>query len=644
MRTRLGGLAIPVLPFMLAYVVSSVTSATTAAEVTQNTVRPFGSGENAPSSQEIAEQLVSRFAHWSTPHDLLTADSRAFAEWLDTARPTPLTAEAKARVLNSLPVEGEIKSIDGSGRQKLAALRLLLQATGRDSEYEIKVADVPTLRVGVYERTVILISKTALALLDPEELQAVGAHEIGHEYFTADYERASGQNDKRRLKELELMCDAVALVTLVRLHVNPSRLISAFEKVTRYNRQYRKSAVDESAYPTLSERRTFTHDVIAWLSVPRSQLRSEDASIPRNLDAGAFQATVELMWRLSPTFRQQGARLAAEPRLRVLIRIESSHSPSAARARTEISRVRGIVTRADVVLVRAGDAIELIAHEIEHIVEQIEGLSLRESACDAGRLVTAKESCRAIEMGKRVAGEVEGGQVDRKLTRSGESRPRPPHASASSNPTDRAIAFFEKMPRQTVEWLRLLRPSAVEATERIRALSQIPRENMVEPSADEVDKIASLQPVFVYHDRQTVVIPIVIDVPVAAVALHARAVVLMSRVAVRLLSGPELQAVVAHEIGHEYFWSQYNSARARHDLGELQSIELQCDGIAVLTLSELGIDPMHLLSAVDKIGRFNEVPGNRWGSNGYPSPDERRRFVRALLQARANSTGGASHH
>jgi len=229
-------------------------------------VSTFGPADSPPTGRQFSEQEVTRFARWPTAHDLLATDARAFADWLDSARPTRLTAEAKARVLGSLPTDGEITRINRLGHQKLAALRLLLHATGRDTEYEIKVVNVRTLRVGVYERTVILISETALALLAAEELQAVGAHEIGHEYFTADYERASRQNDKRRLKQLELMCDAVALVTLVRLQFNPSRLISAFEKVTRYNRQYQSGWVDESAYPTLSERRTFARDVIAWLS------------------------------------------------------------------------------------------------------------------------------------------------------------------------------------------------------------------------------------------------------------------------------------------------------------------------------------------------------------------------------------------
>lgn len=91
-------------------------------------------------------------------------------------------------------------------------------------------------RVGVYERAVILMSETALMLLDADELQALVAHDIGHEYFTVEFELASSLKDNQRRKELELLCDAVAIVTLERLHLDPSQLMSAIEKVTRYER------------------------------------------------------------------------------------------------------------------------------------------------------------------------------------------------------------------------------------------------------------------------------------------------------------------------------------------------------------------------------------------------------------------------
>jgi hypothetical protein len=138
--------------------------------------------------------------------------------------------------------------------------------------------------------------------------------------------------------------------------------------------------------------------------------RDSSTGVPSNLDGGAFQSTVEAMWRFSPTFRNQCTRLAAKPRLRVSVRIETSRPISVVRARTEISRVRGTLTRAEIVLLTPRDAIELIAHEIEHIIEQLDGLRLSEAVCESHQQVRAGESCRAIEAGKRVAKEVKEGR------------------------------------------------------------------------------------------------------------------------------------------------------------------------------------------------------------------------------------------
>ena len=75
----------------------------------------------------------------TTSQNLLATDPNAMARFLETARPAPVSAEDKARVLNTLPLEGEVTDLNASARQKLAALTTVLRATGRESVYEIKV-------------------------------------------------------------------------------------------------------------------------------------------------------------------------------------------------------------------------------------------------------------------------------------------------------------------------------------------------------------------------------------------------------------------------------------------------------------------------------------------------------------------------
>jgi hypothetical protein len=202
----------------------------------------------------------------SNPKDLLTTDPAAFTQLLETNRPAAVSAEAKAVILRSLPLEGEVTRLNASNHEKLAALLPVLRAVQRDAVYEIKVIDVPQAAIGIYARAVILISENALELLDTAELQAMVAHEAAHEYVWEERERASQRGDTTQLRNAELICDAIAVVTLRRLGIDTSPLMSGFDKIMRFNRSRLGMAVNEKNYPSLEERQAFAREVRAWIS------------------------------------------------------------------------------------------------------------------------------------------------------------------------------------------------------------------------------------------------------------------------------------------------------------------------------------------------------------------------------------------
>ena len=68
----------------------------------------------------------------------------------------------------------------------------------------------------------------------------------------------------------------------------------------------------------------------------------------------------------------------------------------------------------------------------------------------------------------------------------------------------------------------------------------------------------------------------------------------------------------------------------RKDHQKRQELELRCDGIAVLTLRRLGIDPEHLVSAVQKVTRFNQRRDAVATSASYVPLTERITFIRAI--------------
>ena len=207
---------------------------------------PRGRSQSRPTSQ-FPHQIVAL----TTSQNLLATDPNAIARFLETARPAPVSAEDKARVLSTLPLEGEVTDFNASARQKLAALTKLLRATGRESVYEIKVIAVPQAAIGLHARAVILISEAALTLLDADELQALVAHEVGHEYVWTERERSFRLADRSRLKDLELVCDghrhrdaARAWNGCVPIDVGCSR------KSSRFNRERFGTANNEKDYPT----------------------------------------------------------------------------------------------------------------------------------------------------------------------------------------------------------------------------------------------------------------------------------------------------------------------------------------------------------------------------------------------------------
>jgi hypothetical protein len=194
-------------------------------------------------------------------------DAAGFLERDAGVRPAPLTSAERAVVLATLPAEGAIPdlSLDSGQRRKLAAARRVLELHDRDAVYVVKVIDFPRAVVAIHGRAVLLVSKPALDLLAAEELQALFAHEAGHEYFWSEYFRARRDDDRLSLRRLELLCDGVAIVTLRAAGTDPAHLISALDKVIRYNRERFGIARNEDHYPRLADRRKFARRFVERL-------------------------------------------------------------------------------------------------------------------------------------------------------------------------------------------------------------------------------------------------------------------------------------------------------------------------------------------------------------------------------------------
>lgn len=196
----------------------------------------------------------------------------------------------------------------------------------------------------------------------------------------------------------------------------------------------------------------------------------------------------------------------------------------------------------------------------------------------------------------------------------------------------RAFQYFERA--EALGWsdyLRSIRPRGVSAEAKARSLALVREQDVVQPSAKRQAKLAALPPVLDYLERRETGVTI-LRAGLAWAGFLEGAAILVTEEAIDIFTAEELQAVVAHELAHEYFSDEYAAARRAEDYDTVQEIELRCDAVSIITMKTLGARPEALLSAVSKLTRFNQLHGFPNSRTLTPSLEERTRFSRALVE------------
>jgi hypothetical protein len=132
-------------------------------------------------------------------------------------------------------------------------------------------------------------------------------------------------------------------------------------------RVWRAPAADSARFATARRLEAVRSPVS---NVARPRVSSGPAWLESRLDA---------MWRQSPTFRRQLLRLGGVGQLRITFSVQCQTKGN--RAHTRVERLADTSLSADVCLgnnMREFD--ELIAHELEHILEQVDGVNLADRA------------------------------------------------------------------------------------------------------------------------------------------------------------------------------------------------------------------------------------------------------------------------
>ncbi|HYT68644.1 MAG TPA: hypothetical protein VEL51_19615 [Vicinamibacterales bacterium] len=156
--------------------------------------------------------------------------------------------------------------------------------------------------------------------------------------------------------------------------------------------------------------------VVASLLIVQAVAASPVCSseLPVNIQPGLFRPEMVRLLEQSRTSRQQCTRIAAARYVRVVFGVALT-VPDGARAQSVIERFEAGAIVAHVTLKFSEDYLEIIPHELEHVIEQIERVQLRKEVA-AQRAWEGKggafETKRAIEAGIRVRQEVDALAVE----------------------------------------------------------------------------------------------------------------------------------------------------------------------------------------------------------------------------------------
>ncbi len=148
--------------------------------------------------------------------------------------------------------------------------------------------------------------------------------------------------------------------------------------------------------------------------VPSVSVIAGQVEIPSNLKISSmYRELLETMLRQSPTFRRQILRIAGAHQLKVSLRMTAPMWPCNVRATTQFVRAGNGLLAANIEIAPLHNDVELIAHELEHVIEQLDEVDLPARARQAHSGVYATpgegvlfETIRATRIGQQVAREV----------------------------------------------------------------------------------------------------------------------------------------------------------------------------------------------------------------------------------------------
>ena len=226
-------------------------------------------------AQYTPENLKNSLAQLGNEKEIAVAVSMMKMELPDYF-PAEITAALKA----SYPKLPDDRTI-----RVLPYVREHLITSGTDYERAKKIADRLLKFMSLAERVrfiyfdsevpvtaftypfALTVSNAAANLLTDDELEAVMAHEIVHLIVYQSFKEASGKNDMKRLRTIELFCDGGAIAIIQTKGKNANSLISGLDKMQQSLVRVNNDKEDGIKHPTLKQRIQFLRELTEKFTV-----------------------------------------------------------------------------------------------------------------------------------------------------------------------------------------------------------------------------------------------------------------------------------------------------------------------------------------------------------------------------------------
>lgn len=186
---------------------------------------------------------------------------KSFAEinaTLASMRPLAFSESDKKMLMRDLPLITDSNRV--ADRRQLDRLAARLQATlklyDRAGVIELVVFRDP--RPIIYNKpgVVVVLSTEMLKMVGDNDAALVGvvAHELAHEYVAMSMLHALQATDLVKIRQLELFCDAVAVITLLNLQLDPASYSQALTRICAHSKAAASLNDGTGSHPALATR------------------------------------------------------------------------------------------------------------------------------------------------------------------------------------------------------------------------------------------------------------------------------------------------------------------------------------------------------------------------------------------------------